>query len=104
MVIATSTKVDISAVKVPETVNDAFFAKAKEQKSKKAQDSDVQKKDQKREKRVDFESKLSDERKKLQETVDEQILAAIKKTPLLAGYLTSRFTLSNGQYPHLMKF
>lgn len=104
LVIATSSKVDISGVKVPDTVNDAFFAKAKEQKTKKAQDSDVQNKDQKREKRVDFESNLSDDRKKLQASIDEPLLAAIKNTPLLAGYLSSRFTLTNGQYPHLMKF
>ena len=34
-VIATSTKVDASSITIPETVNDAFFAKAKAAKSSK---------------------------------------------------------------------
>jgi large subunit ribosomal protein L6e len=94
LVIATSTKVDISAVKVPENVNDAFFAKPKQEKSKKASDADVFKKDQKKEKKVDTEVTLSDERKAVQQQVDEPILAVVKKTPLLAGYLRGSRKLS----------
>ncbi len=51
--------------------------------------------------------KITEERKKAQLDVDKQLLAAIKASPTkatLAGYLKSKFGLSNKQYPHKMKF
>jgi len=44
------------------------------------------------------------QRKAIQKSVDAVLLQEIKKTPLLKGYLSSRFQLSNGQYPHELKF
>lgn len=48
--------------------------------------------------------KISAERKALQQETDAALVAAIKKTPALGSYIGSRFTLTNGQYPHAMKF
>ncbi|GAA6048341.1 hypothetical protein JCM3770_000958 [Rhodotorula araucariae] len=39
-----------------------------------------------------------------QKTVDKAILAAIGHTPNLFKYLAATFSLSRGQYPHLLKF
>jgi len=98
-VIATKTKVDISKVKLPETVNDAYFARVKaEKKSKK--EGDI------------FEAKKevyapSEQRKKDQVEVDKQVMAAIKaekEGALLKQYLKTSFGLSKGQYPHTLVF
>ena len=97
--IVTSTKVDLSSVKIPEHVNDKYFKKPKQQKKKKG-DGDI------------FESKPesykpSAERKKDQKEVDKQVLASIAKNPekrLLLKYLSSYFKISKGVYPHKRKF
>lgn len=98
-VMATSTKLDISKVKVPENVDDAFFNRIKEKKQKPT-DGDLfeVKKEQ---------YKVNDARKAAQVDVDKQLLAVLKASPektLLVSYLRSKFALKNRQYPHLMKF
>lgn len=40
----------------------------------------------------------------LRKSVDKAILEAVAKTPNMAAYLSSPFSLSKGQYPHLLKF
>merc|ERR1712200_201393 len=88
-IIATKTKIDISSVKVPENIDDAYFARVKAEKSKKG------------------EYKPSDQRKADQAAVDKQVLAAIKSNKealLLKQYLKSSFALSKGQFPHNMVF
>merc|ERR1719446_1113289 len=85
-VIATATKVNISKVKVPDTVNDAFFAKPK---TKKKKDDELFFEKEK-------ESTLDDSRKALQDDVDAAIVAAVGKTPLLKEYLSSKFSLKKG--------
>lgn len=98
-VIATSTKVDISKVNLPENLNDEFFNRIKAKKQKPAEGEIFEKKEEK--------YKVTEERKAAQLNVDKQLLAAIKASPhksLLAGYLKTRFGLSNKQYPHKMKF
>jgi len=99
-VIATSTKVDISKVNVPENLNDEFFARVKAKKPAKTNEAEIfEKKEEK--------YKVTEDRKKAQLDVDKQLLAAIKASPqkaTLAGYLKSKFGLSNKQYPHKMKF
>ena len=98
-VIATSTKVDISKVTVPENVNDAFFSRIKAKKQKPTEGEIFQTKKE--------EYKVNDDRKKAQVDVDKQLIGAIKshsEKRLLALYLKSRFCLSNKQFPHKMKF
>lgn len=90
-VIATSTKVDVSSLKLSEKASDDLFKKEKAAKGEfmgeKAE-----------------EKKVSAERKALQAEVDAQLLPIIKKTANLKSYLGSFFTLKKGQYPHQMKF
>jgi large subunit ribosomal protein L6e len=97
-VIATSTKVDVSGVKVPEQVNDSLWAKKKDSKKDKAEKSQEKffgKKQQKQ---------LSEEFVQWQQQVDSALEKVIDNVPNLRDYLRTRFSLSNGQYPHAMKF
>merc|ERR1739842_277577 len=87
--VATSTKLDISKVSVPENINDKYFARVKAEKSKKEGD------------------KPSEQRKADQATVDAQVLAAIKghaDGAVLRQYLKCTFSLSKGEFPHKMCF
>jgi large subunit ribosomal protein L6e len=98
-VIATSTKVDLSKVNVPENLNDAFFnrVKPKKQKSTEAEIFDTKKE----------QYKVNQERKDAQLNVDKQLIQAIRSHPdksILARYLKAKFALSSKQYPHQMKF
>merc|ERR1712010_344780 len=81
-VIATKTTVDISGVKVPANVDDALFQKPKQ--AKKKNDELFFEKEK--------ESSLDESRKALQSQVDDKIIAAIKKTPLLEEYLKAKFS------------
>jgi large subunit ribosomal protein L6e len=47
---------------------------------------------------------LTDEKKADQKAVDAALLPAIEKVADMKDYLSSKFTLTKGQYPHLMKF
>ncbi|KAI8881335.1 hypothetical protein K501DRAFT_223152, partial [Backusella circina FSU 941] len=90
-VIATSTKLDLSAVKIDEKFNDAYFKKSA--KTEKAFLEGEQKK-------AAFpESKAAD-----QKVVDKALLDVVVKTPFLRQYLASSFSLSKGQFPHNLKF
>lgn len=97
--LATKTKVDISAVKVPEGINDKYFARVKaETKGKKEGDIFENKKE---------EYKPSEQRKKDQSEVDKQVLAAIKTHTdgaVLKQYMRTTFGLSKGEFPHKMVF
>jgi large subunit ribosomal protein L6e len=98
-VIATSTRLDVSKVQVPQNVNDAFFNRVRARPQKPAEGEIFQQKKE--------EYKVNDDRKKAQVEVDRQLVAAIKANSerrLLAQYLKSRFSLSNKQYPHQLKF
>jgi len=81
-VIATGTKVDVSAVNIPEQVKDEFFQKSKKKEKK----------------------ELPAEVKEIQQAVDEPMIAEVKKVPHMLDYLRSRFSLHQGQFPHLLKF
>jgi large subunit ribosomal protein L6e len=94
-VIATSTKVDISSVKLP-SVTDAFFKRVAAPKA----DGDQEFFDGAAAKKTP----ASAERKEMQKKVDSGLVKAIKKTQMLEEYLKARFSLKRGQYPHLMKF
>merc|ERR1712018_1059082 len=86
-VIATKTKLDISAVKVPERVNDEYFRRMKLKKPKHAEGEIF---DTKKE-----EYSVSDERKEDQVTVDKQVLDVVRAHPekkLLFGWLGAMFS------------
>lgn len=90
-VIATTTKVDISGVQIPQ-INESIFKKTQKKKNKDIFAGEQPKKE------------VSAERKKLQSDIDAQLLTQIKKVPNLRSYLKSFFTLRKGQSPHNMKF
>ncbi|GFT94824.1 60S ribosomal protein L6 [Nephila pilipes] len=99
-VIATSTKLDISNVKIPEHLNDPYFRRMKLKKKSKKDEEEI------------FETKkeryfVTDQRKKDQKEVDKQILDVIRKHPeknTMIHYLRALFYLQNKVYPHKLKF
>ena len=96
-VIATSTKIDVSKVKIPEKVGDAYFKKEKKDKKKKSQEEFFNK--EKKEKK-DLPAEVIE----IQKSVDEQLLPLVRKEAHLEQYLSQVFTLRDRQYPHEMKF
>jgi len=92
-VIATSTKVDISGVKVPEAFNDNFFKRP----SVSAKKELFAKKDA-------TKNVIAPARAALQKDLDSQILKSVKSTPHLHDYLHAKFSLKRGQFPHQLKF
>ncbi|GFY70339.1 60S ribosomal protein L6 [Trichonephila inaurata madagascariensis] len=99
-VIATSTKLDISSVKIPEHLNDAYFRRQRPPKKPKKDEEEI------------FETKkqgyvLTEQRKKDQVEMDKQIISIIRKHPekkIMLQYLRAMFYLRNHMYPHQMKF
>jgi len=89
--IATSTKLDISGLKWGDNaakLKDSYFARPANF-----------------DKATNVENKkVTQERIALQKAVDTQLLAVVKQTPFAKEYLGSRFSLSKGQAPHLLKF
>merc|ERR1712072_108645 len=96
-VIATQTTVDVSGVSLPKEVNDDLFKKPQSAKKQK-KDEDYYEDGNKKPNTID------ESRKALQKTVDTAVLASINKTPMLKQYIASRFSLKNGDKPHLMTF
>jgi large subunit ribosomal protein L6e len=98
-VIATKTKLDISALKVPEHLNDEYFRRKVLKKPRHAEGEIF---DTKKEVYA-----VSDDRKKDQVAVDTQILSVVrahKDKKFLFGYLGAMFSLKTRDYPHKMIF
>jgi large subunit ribosomal protein L6e len=95
-VIATSTKVDVSGTKVPDSINDAYFKKVKDVKEGTEEEMFSG--------AVVKAVEIPAQRKADQKAVDEGLLKAISAVPELKSYLCAKFSLSKGDKPHLMKF
>lgn len=98
-VIATKTKLDISGVKIPDRVNDAYF-KRKELKKQKPTENQIFSKEE-----VTYFP--SEERKEDQRIVDDQVLTVIRQHPekkYIFGYLGAMFSLGHSDRPHKMVF
>ncbi|XP_034936916.1 60S ribosomal protein L6 [Chelonus insularis] len=98
-VIATSTKLDLKDVKLPEHIDDEYFKRKRDKRAKK-EEGDIFSK-----KKEDY--KPSDQKKSDQKVVDKLVIDVIKKHPdkkMLFRYLTAMFGLRSSQYPHRMKF
>jgi len=94
-VISTSTKIDVSSVDVAK-IDDDFFKKVKKEKKSKKDGDFFEEPEKKKE--------ISAIRKEEQKRVDALLLPIVTKTEYLKSYLNAKFTLHNGQYPHLIKF
>ena len=94
-VIATSTKVDVAAVDVSK-INDAFFARSSDASSKKDASGFITEKKEK--------APVAKERTEAQAAVDKAVLPLVKAVPNLFHYLNAKFSLTNGQKPHLLAF
>lgn len=95
-VIATSTKIDVSAIDVS-FLTDEYFARSK----------DAVKTDAETEFFAGDAPKpavVSDERKADQVKVDTELLKIVAATEMLEGYLAALFTLTTNDKPHLMNF
>jgi len=95
-VIATSTKVDLK--EVSNDLKDEVFRRPTKEKTPKTPEQRFEKQEEQKKDKV-----LDPNRLNLQKTVDEQVLNAIGNNTMLKNYLKAKFTLSRGQYPHLMK-
>lgn len=99
-VLATSTKVSLTGVNV--NVDDSFFKHAKRYTK-----NELKNASEHRLKTVEAgnqqSSQWKSELKNVQKAVDGQLLANIKKTENLSGYLGTRFTLTNSTRPHELK-
>lgn len=98
-VIGTDTKLDISDVKLPAELNDAYFRRERKKRAKKEEGDIFSTKKE--------AYKVSDKRKVDQKVVDKLMIAAIRKREdrkLFFAYLGSMFGLRSSQYPHRLKF
>jgi large subunit ribosomal protein L6e len=104
-VIATSTKIALpKGYKVPEKISDEYFkARKAAAKSGKTEEKFFSHKASTKE-RKEHKKKAAPERIADQKSVDTQLIAVIKKTPQLRNYLSTGFSLSKNQFPHLLKF
>jgi large subunit ribosomal protein L6e len=93
-VIATSTKVDVSGVQIPDKFSDSYFKKPADRVSK----SEGEFFESNRKEPIDAEMVAA------QKAFDVDVVKAVEGVEHLKSYLSSRFSLKRGQYPHALKF
>jgi len=101
-VLATSTKVDVSKLKLSDKLDDSLFTKKsadKKQNKKTPTEEGLFEAGQ-----ATTKTPMDPVRVAEQKAVDAALMAEIKKVPQLKAYLNASFSLSNGQYPHMLKF
>jgi len=99
-VIATKTKLDIGAVKLPEHLNDDYFKRQSKKVADKSKSGIFA--EGAKEKYT-----VTDQRKQDQKSVDAQVMGVIRGHPekkYLFGYLGSRFHIAKGMHPHKLVF
>jgi len=97
-VIATSTKIDLATLNLDlSKYSDDYFKKPAPEKKKKSEAEFFAADEKKKE-------KIAPKRVEDQKEVDRKLLAQVKNTPLMSKYLGSRFSLTQGQFPHEIKF
>jgi len=101
-VIATSTRVDLAGVTIPNHLDDKYFSGHK--KAKLAQKKVATTGDLFVEKAKTDKPKIDDKRKADQKAIDDALLKNIAKVPQLKQYLASTFSLHNREFPHELKF
>lgn len=89
-VITTSQKVDLTGVDASK-IDDAYFKRIANDATTKLPKPEAY-------------AKWLAARKEVQKQIDSALLKNIAATPMLKEYLGARFSLQNGQLPHLMKF
>jgi len=98
-VIATSTKVDISGVHLPENLNDAYFRRPTQKKEKSEPEQRFENVEGKKPKKEVNPQRVAD-----QKLVDDILLPVVEAVPQLKYYLRAKFSLDKHQYPHNLKF
>jgi len=94
-VLATSTKIDVSKVDVS-SIDDKFFVKPESKQTKNKEGKFIKEKKEK--------TPIPDTRKAAQSKVDGGLKSVIAATSNLEHYLKAKFSLTNGQKPHLLTF
>jgi len=98
-VIATSTKIDIATLNLDlNKYNDEYFKKPAQEKKKKSEAEFFAADDKNKKEKIDAK-RIAD-----QKEVDSKLITQVKNSPLLRQYLGARFSLTQGQYPHDIKF
>ncbi|KAG9011558.1 hypothetical protein FRB94_008127 [Tulasnella sp. JGI-2019a] len=97
-VIATSTKLDLKDHKIPDEVNDTYFAKEKSKEKGSAEQEFFE------EGKPKAKEAYPEKKSSTQKSTDTGVLAAIKGVEHMSNYLRSTFGLSKGQFPHQMSF
>jgi len=97
-VLPTKTRVNLGALPGLDKVDDQFFSRKVAVKRNTSKLSDFVEDPQKKRERV------TDERRNAQNTVDTEVLKSVRSVPLLKEYLQNRFTLKNGDKPHLISY
>eukprot|EP01071_Lankesteria_metandrocarpae_P009636 Lankesteria_metandrocarpae@DN5227_c0_g2_i1.p1 len=93
-VLATSTKVDVSRLKL-DKFNDAYF---KDASTKKSEEHAFMSQGRTKVKTLSAD-KLADNK-----LVDDSLVKIISTTPMLSDYIKTKFSLRNGDLPHTMRF